>query len=281
MSYHTPLLLLTKVIILLLYCLSDVHGITEYYVKQRKLDNTSCPGEPCHTLNYFASNTHNAWSDVVVRFLPGNHSLNWSLYISSNSNLHLITFHPVTSIQDLSVNIHCSSNANFHFYNISNLTIDGLSFYNCGSNNQGTLYLQHVINFWVDYIKIQSWRTYTNDAIHIKNGFGKSVISHSQFSCDVSVQYWNAIDNQLTITQSIFKGSTLDIRLTDLKNITLHIEISENVFISSRWNAIINYLHADQSTATAHIRNCLVIGSMGSGLHFELGQNHSKLQLTM
>ena len=59
MGYYTPLLLLTKPVILLLFCLSDVHGITQYYVKPTEFDNMSCPGEPCHTLNYFASNTHN------------------------------------------------------------------------------------------------------------------------------------------------------------------------------------------------------------------------------
>ena len=68
MGYHTPLLLLTKVVILLLYCLSDVHGITEYYIKPTEFDNVSCPREPCHTLNYFASSTHNTWSGVVWRF---------------------------------------------------------------------------------------------------------------------------------------------------------------------------------------------------------------------
>jgi len=173
MGYHTPLLLLTKAVILLLCCLSDVHGITEYYVKPTELDNTSCPGEPCHTLNYFASNTQNTWSNTVVRFLPGNHSLSHSLYISRKSNLHLTTFHPVTSTHNLSVNIHCPSMANFHFYNVLNITIDGLGFYNCGiptkNLEEGTLHFQTVTNFWVDYIKIQSWRT--TDAIRVNNGF--------------------------------------------------------------------------------------------------------------
>jgi len=67
---NTPLLLLTKAVTVLLCCLSDIHGITEYYVKPTELDNTSCPGEPCHTLNYFASNTHNTWSGVVWDSCP-------------------------------------------------------------------------------------------------------------------------------------------------------------------------------------------------------------------
>ena len=161
MYINTPLLLLTKAVTVLLCCLSDVHGITEYYVKPTEFDNTSCPGQPCHTLNYFASNAHNAWSDVAVRFLPGNHSLNQSLYISNNSNLHLTTFHPVTSKQSISVSIHCPSMANFHFNNVSNITIDGLSFHSCGlpekhlfkTSAEGTLHFQNVSNFC---IKMQS-----------------------------------------------------------------------------------------------------------------------------
>ena len=186
MGYYTPLLLLTKAVILQLFCLSDVHGIliTEYYTE---FDNTTCPGEPCHTLNYFASNTPNAWLDVVVRFLPGNHSLNRSLYISSNSNLHLTTLDPVTSTQNLNVNSYCPGMANFHFY-VSNVTIYGLGFYNCGEySTSGTLYFQHAIHLWVDYIKIQSWHTYTT-AIQVNNGSGRLIISHSEFlNCNVVI----------------------------------------------------------------------------------------------
>jgi len=160
-GYHMPLLLLTKAVTVLLCCLSDIHGITDY-VKPTEFDYIiSCPKEPCHALNYFASNTHNTWSGVVLSFLPGNHSLNQSLYISSNSNLHLTTFHPVTSTQSISVSIHCPSMANFHFNNVSNITIDGLSFHSCGlpekhlfkTSAEGTLHFQNVTNFC---IKMQS-----------------------------------------------------------------------------------------------------------------------------
>ena len=226
MGSYAHLLLLTSAVILLLCCFGNVHGVTEYYVKPTEFGNTSCPGEPCHTLNHFASSMHNTWSGVVVRFLPGNHSLNQSLYISSSSNLHLTSFEPVTSIQHLSVIIHCPSMGNFHFYNVSNITIDRLGFYNCGFNTPGTLYFQHVTNFWVDYVKIQT--RVTTDTIQVKNGLGWSVISRSEFSDldysrfgsgRVSVYYQNAIDNHLTISKSIFKGSALNIE----KNQKCHI----------------------------------------------------------
>ena len=283
MGYYAHLLQLTTAVILLLCCLGNVHEVTEYYVKPTEFDNTTCPGEPCHTLSHFASNTLYAWSGVVVRFLPGNHSLNQSLYISSSSNLHLTSFEPVTSIQNLSVIIHCPSMGNFHFYNVSNITIDCLGFYNCGFNTPGTLYFQHVTNFWVDYVKIQTLAT--TDALQVKNGLGRSVISRSEFSDldysrvgsgRVSVYYQNTTDNHLTISKSIFKGSALNIEIT--KSVTSHIDISDNVVTSSGWNAISLFAH--ESTANVHIRNCLVTGGELTALYFELPPNPS-LQLTI
>ena len=226
-----------------------------------------------------------------MRFLPVNHSLNRSLYISSNSNIHLTSFHPVTSIQNLSVNIHCPSIANFHFYNVTNITIDSLSFYSCGlpdkhlfkTSAEGTLHFQNVTNFWVDYIKIQSWRT--TDAIRVNNGFGRSIVSHSEFldlNCSypfiglVSIYYQDATKSQLKISTSIFKGSALQVILKN--SVTSHIEISDNVITSSRQNPIA--FVAYQSTTKVHIRNCLVSGSMHSALYFEFAPNPS-LQITI
>ena len=171
---------------------------------------------------------------------------------------------------------------NFHFYNVSNITIDCLGFYHYGINTPGTLYFQHVTNFWVDYVKIQTRPS--TDAIQVKNGLGRSVISRSEFSdldysrvgSRVSVYYQNTIDNHLTISKSIFKGSALNIEI--IKSVTSHIEISDNVVTSSGWNAISLLVH--ESTANVHIRNCLVTGGELTALYFELPPNPS-LQLTI
>ena len=282
MFFRTPLLLLTRAVILLLCCLSDVHGVTEYYVKPTEFDNTTCPGEPCHTLSHFASNTHYAWSGVVVRFLPGNHSLNQSLYISSNSNLHLTSFYPVTSIQNLSVIILCPGIGKFYFHNVSNVTIHGLSFYYYGIPqlpslimSPRVLYFENVTNFCIDYIKIQSWLK-TKSTIRIRNGFGRSLISHSELSnIDCFVNGY-AIDNHLTISKSTFKGSGLFI---SLNNVTSNIQISDSIFTSSRWMAI--YLCASQSSVVIHIRNCLLTGGTRCALYFRLRKNLSGLQITI
>ena len=72
------------------------------------------------TLNYYASNIPDyAWSDVVMRFLPGNHSLNQSFYIGNKRNLQLTSFHPAMSVHFGNVSIHCTSQGYFHFWHTS------------------------------------------------------------------------------------------------------------------------------------------------------------------
>ena len=117
--------------ITLLFCISPpfIYGTTEYYVMPTEYHGIPCPGEPCHTLNYYARNIPNyAWSDVVVRFLPGNHSLNQPFHISKKRNLQLISFYPAISVHTGNVTIHCTNEANFHFQHASNVTIVGLLF---------------------------------------------------------------------------------------------------------------------------------------------------------
>ena len=95
---------------------SIVEGTTEYYVIPTGYSGIPCPGEPCHTLNHYASNIPDyTWSDVVVRFLPGNHSLNQPFYIRNKGNLQLTSFKPAVSVSMGGVSIHCTSEANFHF----------------------------------------------------------------------------------------------------------------------------------------------------------------------
>ena len=115
--------ILELLIIAVLFCSSPpiIHGITEYYVVPTEYNGIPCPGEPCHTLNHYASNIPNyAWSDVVVRFLPSNHSLNQSFYITNKRNLELTSFKPAVSLSIADVSIHCTRDGNFHFRHTSN-----------------------------------------------------------------------------------------------------------------------------------------------------------------
>ena len=185
MGHITTLHLLT--IAVFCNCSSIVHGVTERYVIPTEYDGTQCPGEPCHTLIHYASNIHNyKWSDVVVRFLPGNHSLNQSFYVSNVSNLQLTSFDPAVSIRTGSVSIHCTSEGNFYFKNTSNITITDLLFFikpKFGMES-GSLMFDDAIDFKIHQIVMQIWNRDIDDEgrnINIQNASGKSTISHSKF----------------------------------------------------------------------------------------------------
>ena len=180
MGCLTILQLLT---IAMLFCSSPafIHGTTEYYVVPIEDNHViPCPGEPCHTLNHYASNTPDyTWSDIVVRFLPGNHTLNQSFHVSNISNLQLTS---TTSVDIGSVSIHCISEGNFHFKHTSNTTIVGLLFFfePMVRYHSGTLMLDNAINFRIHRIIVHNLGQFGH-SVHIQKGFGKSTISHSEF----------------------------------------------------------------------------------------------------
>ena len=82
-SYLLLLVLLVPVISL---CES-----AEYYIRPTALTtNTSCPGQPCLTLNQYVSNTsYYIQSNTMLNFLPGKHVLERPLHINNVQNVTL------------------------------------------------------------------------------------------------------------------------------------------------------------------------------------------------
>ena len=82
-SYLLLLVLLVPVISL---CES-----AEYYIRPTALTtSTSCPGQPCLTLNHYMNNTsHYIQSNTVLNFLPGKHVLKRPLHINNVQNVTL------------------------------------------------------------------------------------------------------------------------------------------------------------------------------------------------
>ena len=295
MGCLTILQLLT---IAMLFCSSPafIHGTTEYYVVPIEDNHViPCPGEPCHTLNHYASNIPNyTWSDIVVTFLPGNHSLNQPFHVSNISNLQLTS---TTSVDIGSVSIHCISEGNFHFQHTSNTTIVGLLFFfePMVRYHSGTLMLDNAINFRIHRIIVHNLGQFGH-SVHIQKGFGKSIISHSEFyhlnssdssdrhiSISVIGNYFSsfiAIDNHLTINKSIFKGagqSAIDIRLQDIRS--FFIEISDSSITSNEGNgfAFVSY----HSIATVHITNCFVKHNKYSGLFYYIDSATPLIQIVI
>ena len=300
MDFINILQLLT--IVVLSQCSSPpfVHGIIEYYVIPTENDHVvPCPGEPCHTLNHYASNIPDyTWSDVVVRFLPGNHSLNQSFHVSNISNLQLTSFDPAVNIHTGSVSIHCTSEGNLHFKHTSNIAITDLLFFiKPMLRHYGTLIFNNAINFRIHHVSIQNWKRdseHYGNSIYIQHAFGKSIISHSEFheltssrgagsliSISSNGNYLlPSIANHLIISNSNFKGaqkSAVDIWLQDIRS--LFIEISDN-FITASEGKGINFATYN-STATVHVTNCTTTHNMYGGLYFEINLPIPNIQIVI
>ena len=278
---------------------SIVEGTTEYYVAPTEYSGIPCPGQPCHTLNHYASNIPDyTWSDVVVRFLPGNHSLNQPFYIRNKRNLQLTSFEAAVSVSMGGVSIHCTSEANFHFWQTSNVTIVDLLFVvePVVSIVSGTLMFNGGINFRIQRVIVQNWERESNchgHTIHLKNTYGKSIILDSEFhefksSGNVgshilishSVHGNYLIDNHLIVTNSTFTGapmSAADITLESSRSV--FIEISDSYIISNKGIGIVFAIH--NTIATVYITNCLVTQNKGGGLHSDIFQPTHRIQIVI
>ena len=83
--------LLTQSLCFLIVSALSLCGATEYYVRPSEPTNTSCPAQPCLTLNEYASHSENYFtlSNIEFRFLPGTHLLNTSISVR---NVHNVSF---------------------------------------------------------------------------------------------------------------------------------------------------------------------------------------------
>ena len=88
--------------------------------------NSTCNGTNCVTLSQLAesSNFKAHFQSVDLIFSPGDHYLNSDFHASSIEGLSSFSVHS---------NITCQQNKGFHFYNISQISIRGLSFVGCSN----------------------------------------------------------------------------------------------------------------------------------------------------
>ena len=77
-------------LLILLVPVLSLCGATEYYVRPTEPTNTSCPAQPCLTLNQYTSDSdHYFKSNTVFKFLPGTHHMDRPLTIGNVHNMSL------------------------------------------------------------------------------------------------------------------------------------------------------------------------------------------------
>ena len=77
-------------LLLLLVPILSLCGATQYYVTPTEPTNTSCPAQPCLTLNHYTNHSNRYFkSNTVFKFLPGTHLMNRPLEIRDVENISL------------------------------------------------------------------------------------------------------------------------------------------------------------------------------------------------
>ena len=130
MASHQGVLTLVLTVVLLALP-SLTYGVT-LHVRPAST-NTSCPTHPCHTLSEYAQYPGQYFNDsnLTLQFLPGNHTVNADLTITSIYQLEILG----NSSALVPTRIVCSPNVGFAFRNICKMRINGLAFVACARSH--------------------------------------------------------------------------------------------------------------------------------------------------
>ena len=87
---HFSALVMNGHFLLLFFAVLQVCSATEYYVKPTEPTDTTCPGQPCLTLNEYTNDTdYYIKSNTVFIFLPGKHHMDRPLQVIDLQNVTL------------------------------------------------------------------------------------------------------------------------------------------------------------------------------------------------
>ena len=204
-----------------------------YYVKPTEPTNATCPGQPCLTLDGYAENeTEYFVSNIRMEFLPGEHKLSRVIDVANATNVTLVGYN---TLHD--AHIVCDGpEVLMKFTNIFLLTISGLNFSGCGTNERGSIVLNEVVDFQLLHIVISAGITVTSP-------LGESIISGSEFSSSLVMVvsppddfHLESISDHLIIENSDFLSSGVVMIFSGnvQLNLTLrHVTINQGKIVGS------------------------------------------------
>ena len=104
---------------------------TRHYVKDT---NSSCPGQPCETLDYYASVSHCNNTQFIL--MPGLHTLSRNFTLSYLENIAFIGGDDMSDTENSTglgnVNIQCNTTVGFVFEHVKLLTLKHVRIFHCG-----------------------------------------------------------------------------------------------------------------------------------------------------
>ena len=236
------------------------------YVKPT--EDTTCPGEPCHTLDEYAQNAPQYFiSDTSVEFLPGTHSLSQPLNISGVNNLSWVARNAARNETVIRLF------EPLQFTNVSNLTLlDSTLVF--GYNNRTFLGFESVLHLKVSCVIFQSVSsTDTHPEIVVRNVFGSSIFEQVDF---LNILQWYKpviLKVQYNTYELYTQRSFLAIKDSSfLEGVQLmfshtasyiHVTL-ENVSISRTMNGVFNISGSTSAFYTVVLRNVSFVDNLHS-----------------
>ena len=244
---------------------SSVYGLTYHITPSRSIP---CAAEFCFTLSHFASSTSKSLSsNTTVIFLPGNHTLDISISLTSSaSNVHFM------ASSSLGAQIICSRSSRFEFISTKAVSINGLVFLDCTGNRFTSVSWISIEN--CSFFSLDKSSASTATLVIDKSTFG---MIHCVFFMDNAklnhtVEAGGAIavtHSNVTITWSTFDGNSAEVGGAIFCDMDSKMMINSSVFtsnhiVTSSKNAFHGgCLHSRNCTITVH--NCTFDGNNASG----------------
>ena len=276
-----------------------------------------CSKCSCHNLTYFAHSEPFCNSDSTFYFLPGNHVLDRGVKVLGHfANISLIgltsdgnsssTRELCTVSSSPEAVVQCEGKSGFYFRNVSNLTIAGLGFNNCGlpvnlSSSyklSGAVLLDSVSELTMCGVEICSSRGWGLLGAQV---YGRSLINNTAFDSGRNTEYHGggnmllsyevsvSIDTSFTVSHSSITnglnrptngnrayggGLHIFLKTTDKVNVLLdHLYFSGNVGKHGGNVAVFYKTRCSEWTSSVTFVNCHFLNGsaeIGGGLHITL-----------
>ena len=259
------LIIITLLISFPLYCTQNT-----YYIKPTA--DTPCPGEPCHTLSQYGEQYFKNFStNTTLVFLPGDHTLNFTISVGTLSNSwddsqpdhyylpsSLILLGSPTSLPQIISRIVCTWPAGFLLTGITELHITALAFISCGHNDSAAI---NILSVWNVSISNCTFQNNTNN--RSGSGFGGAIYVHGSnlilaenvfqrnFAYTGSALY-AYLSNTLTLSKNTFQENSADYGGALCAYTNNILTLSENTFQN-------NSADINGGALLAHINNTLTL----------------------
>ena len=267
-SGHLQLILLIPVL--------SLCGATEYYVRPTEPTNTSCPAQPCLTLNQYVKNSdHYFQSNAVFKFLPGTHHMDRPVTIGNVHNMSLESFS--NEYPHLVPQFSCETKAHgclrvsawkYHFnvccaaiwlYDMYNVTVKGVNVTVQTPNVSGII-LTNVSKVSIHFTTTYSSYNHYCFGIAIFEAASVEVRSSSTNNCTFGFRLENAVNSHIrdiTAMYNMWGMVLVNVNNSSISNTFVTQNSLEGMFLGYTKN-----IHLNNTTATYNGINGMHLWSM-------------------